>query len=191
MLDRWMRALRGNGTPAADGAEAPGPAIVASLPPSVREEVGGALPVILTYDAYAELFRCARRGLKLFVPYVDPTFTALASLTEAPIKVLTTVAEGRGARTSPVLERCSTVRDVSVRYLNERRQKSLMYQVHAKLLISDGAAAYVGSANLTDTSIHYNLELGLLVRDRGVVSRLERLFDIMFERVGVPAKLVG
>lgn len=190
MLDRWMRALRGGG-PANGSLEGTDPAIVASLPPAVREGIGGALPLMLTYDAYAELFRGARRALKLFVPYVDPTFTALASLTQAPIKVLTTVAEGRGARTSPVLERCSTVRDVTVRYLSERRQKSLMYQVHAKLLISDGEAAYVGSANLTDTSIHYNLELGLLVRDRSVVSKLERLFDIMFDRVGVPAKLVG
>ena len=89
-----------------------------------------------------------------------------------------------------MLERCSLTRDLVVRYLNEQRDRALMYQMHAKLIIADGARAYVGSANLTDTSLHYNLELGLVVDEAAVVSSLERLFDYVFEQVAVPAKLL-
>ncbi len=191
MLDRMMRALRGS--PDAEAAIGAGPAaeIVASIPPALRGELGGEVPITPTYDAFLRLFSSATRCLKLFVPYVDPSFTALVAHCRAPVRVLTTVPDGRGVRTSPVLERCATVRDLQVRYLNERRSKSLIYQVHAKLIIADGARAYVGSANMTDTSIHYNLELGVWLRDAEIVGRLERLFDRMYDRVGVPSKLVG
>src|SRR5688572_26158150 len=186
MLDRWIRALR----PAAGEAGEPSqPAeIVLSVPPALREHLEGGPPLLRTYDAFARLFSGAKKSLKIFVPYVDPSFTALVALTQAPVRVLTTAGEGRGSRASPVLERCATLRDVSVRYLTERRDRALLYQMHAKMLIADGARAYVGSANLTDTSIHYNLELGLFLEHPETVSRLERLFDILFDRVGVPSR---
>jgi phosphatidylserine/phosphatidylglycerophosphate/cardiolipin synthase-like enzyme len=82
------------------------------------------------------------------------------------------------------------LRRVAVRYLNERRDRALLYQMHAKIILADLERAYVGTANLTDTSIHYNLELGLLVEDRRTVGELVRLFDILFDRVGVPARLL-
>lgn len=188
MLDRWLRALR----PApADGTHAPATAeLVMSIPPALRTHIVGSVPLTLTYDAFARIFSSAKRSLKIFVPYVDPSFTALVALTQAPVKVLTTAGEGRGSRASPVLERCSTLRDLTVRYLNERREKALIYQMHAKMLLADGERGYVGSANLTDTSIHYNLELGLYLDHADLVRPLERLFDTLFERAGVPAKLL-
>ena len=160
---------------------------VVSVPPAIREIVDGSAPFLRTYDAFAGLFAGAKKLLKIFVPYVDPSFTALLALTQAPVRVLTTAGEGRGSRASPVLERCTAHKDVTVRYLKERRDRALLYQVHAKLIISDGGRAYVGTANLTDTSIHYNLELGLLVEDRRSVGVLERLFDTLYERAGVKA----
>jgi phosphatidylserine/phosphatidylglycerophosphate/cardiolipin synthase-like enzyme len=188
MLDRWIRALR----PAAGAADSGEPAlpaeIVLSIPPAIREQLDGAPPLLRTYDAFARLFSSAKKSLKIFVPYVDPSFTALVALTQAPVRVLTTAGEGRGSRASPVLERCATLRDVTVRYLAERRERTLLYQMHAKMLVADGARAYVGSANLTDTSIHYNLELGLFLEHPESVRRLERLFDILFDRVGIPSR---
>ena len=187
MLDRWIRALR----PAAgaEPGEPPLPAeIVLSIPPALREHLEGGPPLLRTYDAFARLFSGAKKSLKIFVPYVDPSFTALVALTQAPVRVLTTAGEGRGSRASPVLERCATLRDVTVRYLAERRDRALLYQMHAKMLICDGARAYVGSANLTDTSIHYNLELGLFLDHAETVRRLEVLFDLLFDRVGVPSR---
>jgi phosphatidylserine/phosphatidylglycerophosphate/cardiolipin synthase-like enzyme len=188
MLDRWIRALRPAATGGEGGASALPAEIVLSIPPALREQVEGGPPLLRTYDAFARIFSSAKKSLKIFVPYVDPSFTALVALTPAPVRVLTTAGEGRGARASPVLERCATIRDVSVRYLSERRDRALLYQMHAKMLIADGARAYVGSANLTDTSIHYNLELGLYIDHADTVRHLERLFDLLFDRVGVPSR---
>lgn len=186
MLDRWIRALRPETK--TDLAGAPAGEVILSVPPALREKLEGVVPFNRTYDAFARLFSGAKKSLKIMVPYVDPSFTALIALTNAPVRVLTVAGEGRGNRASPVLERCAAIRDVSVRYLTERKDRALLYQMHSKLIISDGSAAYVGSANLTDTSIHYNLELGLVVADPITVERLTRLFDGLFDRAGVPAR---
>jgi phosphatidylserine/phosphatidylglycerophosphate/cardiolipin synthase-like enzyme len=187
MLDRRIRALR----PSESKEDvAPMADVVLSIPPAMREDLDGSIPFVRTYDAFARLFSGTKKSLKVFVPYVDPSFTALLALVrpELPVRVLTTAGEGRGNRASPVLERCASLRDVSVRYLSERRERTVLYQMHSKMILRDGKEAYVGSANLTDTSIHYNLELGLLVRDPIVVVRLDRLFDAIFDRKGVPAR---
>lgn len=179
MLERWLRGA----------AKAAGGRIVMSLPPAWAEAVHGFAPgVERTAAALSELFASAKRSLKIFAPYVDPTFTALAAAVRAPIRIVTTPASGRPARPNPVLERCTTTCNLAVRYLNERRDRALLFQMHAKMILADGERAYVGSANLTDTSVHYNLELGLLVEDREIVASLERVFDFFFERVGVPAR---
>jgi phosphatidylserine/phosphatidylglycerophosphate/cardiolipin synthase-like enzyme len=164
--------------------------IALSIPPALRDRIAGVVPFLRTYDAFAGLFAGAKRSLKILAPYVDPSFTALLALTNARVQVLTTAGEGRGMRASPVLERCASLRPVTVRYLTERRDRALLYQMHAKMILADSERAYVGTANLTDTSIHYNLELGLLVEDRRTVAELIRLFDSLFERVGVPARLI-
>lgn len=161
--------------------------VVVSVPPAIREIVEGSVPFLRTYDAFARLFAGAKKSLKILVPFVDPSFTALAALTHAPVRVLVSAGEGRGSRASPVLERCAALRDVTVRYLKERRDRALLYQLHAKLIISDARRAYVGSANLTDTSIHYNLELGVLVDDKRLVGELERFYDTLFDQAGVKA----
>ncbi|MNL80459.1 cardiolipin synthetase [compost metagenome] len=44
--------------------------------------------------------------------------------------------------------------------------------LHAKLIVVDGAAAYVGSINLTTNSLNNNRELGVIVRERSIVNRL-------------------
>ena len=48
--------------------------------------------------------------------------------------------------------------------------------VHAKLLLSDDAFAYVGSANLTGRSLASNLEIGVILRGPSV-SIFRKLFD--------------
>jgi len=156
---------------------------VVTLPPALREHYLQGLQT--TASVLADLFSSARRSLKVMAPYVDPTFTALVAATKAPVRIVTTPSPGRPPRPNPVLERCASMYDLAVRYLNERRDRALIFQMHAKLVIADGERAYVGSANLTDTSIHYNLELGLLVAAPEVLQPLERLFDYFFDHVAV------
>lgn len=159
-----------------------------SLPPAWGEEVERRCPEIRrTATVLAEVFATARRSIKIFAPYVDPTFTSLLASSRAPVKVVTTPSPGRPPKPNPVLERCSTLHDLVVRYLNERRDRALIFQMHAKMVLADGARAYVGSANLTDTSVHYNLELGLLIQDAAAVGRLEQVFDFFFDHAAVRA----
>lgn len=43
-----------------------------------------------------------------------------------------------------------------------------IYAVHSKFLIADNNAAYIGSANLTETSLKRNFELGIILRGEGI-----------------------
>lgn len=165
--------------------------LVVSVPPAHRSDLLKRCAGISTYDALSQLLAGARRTVDIFSPYVDPTFTSLMHAVPpvgAAVRIVTTAREGRTAHPNPVLERCSMERDVQVRYLVERRHKAQMFQMHAKLVCVDGRAAYVGSANLTDTSIHYNLELGLLTHSETEVKALEALFAFVWETLGVPAR---
>ena len=48
--------------------------------------------------------------------------------------------------------------------------------LHAKLIAADERLALLGSANLTDKALVYNLELGVIIRDPDVVRRMVRHF---------------
>lgn len=49
---------------------------------------------------------------------------------------------------------------------------------HAKLIIADGARAYVGSINLTSQSLDENRELGILVSQSDILGRLVATFNL-------------
>ena len=164
--------------------------LVVSVPPSHRSEVLNRCRGVSTFDALSRLLGEARRSVDIFSPYVDPTFTHLLYSVPAtvPVRVVTTAREGRTPGPNPVLERCTMERNLQVRYLLQRRHKAQMFQMHAKLVCADARSAYVGSANLTDTSLHYNLELGLLTAHEGEIKTLETLFNYVWENLGVPAR---
>jgi phosphatidylserine/phosphatidylglycerophosphate/cardiolipin synthase-like enzyme len=52
--------------------------------------------------------------------------------------------------------------------------------VHAKLIVADDARAFVGSQNISATSLDQNRELGIIVDDPISLARLSRTFDIDF-----------
>jgi phosphatidylserine/phosphatidylglycerophosphate/cardiolipin synthase-like enzyme len=163
------------------------PRLVASVPVTLRDPVRNRAPEALaTIDVFRRLLDEAKTSIKIFSPYVDPAFTALAESARAPIQIVTTLKEGR-MKSSPVLERFASSRPLAVRYLHERRMSAQMFQLHAKMILADGERAYLGSANLTDTSLHYNFEMGLLVEDRAIVASLEKVFDYVFNFAARPA----
>ncbi|MBO9542501.1 hypothetical protein J7643_18080 [bacterium] len=63
-----------------------------------------------------------------------------------------------------------------LKQLNDVGVSQVRFQVkpmlHAKLIVVDGEAAYVGSINLTTNSLNNNRELGVIVRERAIVNRL-------------------
>lgn len=182
MLDAFWDSPRS----AAD-LPAAAPRLVASLPVPLRDALRHRAPELLaTIDVFRRLIEEARTSIKIFSPYVDPAFTSLAENAQAPIQVVTTLKETR-MRSSPVLERFASSRPLAVRYLHERQASAQMFQLHAKAILVDGERAYVGSANLTDTSLHYNFEMGVLIEDKPTVERLERIFDYVFGFAARPA----
>ncbi len=52
--------------------------------------------------------------------------------------------------------------------------------VHAKMILVDGQRAFVGSQNISTTSLDQNRELGIIVSDPVSLARLSRVFDIDF-----------
>ena len=52
--------------------------------------------------------------------------------------------------------------------------------VHAKMVLVDGEQAFVGSQNISSTSLDQNRELGIIVSDPVSLARLSRVFDIDF-----------
>src|SRR5262245_60989419 len=161
--------------------------LVLSLPSLIRGPVEARLPGVLTTDVvFRRLLESARKSIKIFSPYVDNSFTGMAQAAGVPIQVVTTLRDSK-MKSSPVLERFATTRPLAVRYLCEKQGKSQMYQLHAKMILADDAMAYLGSANFTDTSLHYNFELGLFTEDRDVIGRLHTLFDYVFDYAAKPA----
>lgn len=56
------------------------------------------------------------------------------------------------------------------------RSQSKPY-LHAKYIVADGQAAYVGSINLTTNSLENNREIGLLLKDAAAIDTLRTVFD--------------
>lgn len=77
------------------------------------------------------------------------------------------------------------VRDLYKRHDETGRQA---YATHAKVAITDRDVCYIGSANLTPTSLSDNFELGVLLRGENVEIAAD-VFDTVFEfarEVGLP-----
>ncbi len=55
--------------------------------------------------------------------------------------------------------------------------------IHAKVVIVDGARAFVGSQNFTATSLDQNREVGILIADPEVLLRLQRTFESDWSQV--------
>ena len=49
--------------------------------------------------------------------------------------------------------------------------------IHAKAIVADGRRAFVGSQNLTATSLDQNRELGIVLDDPASLSRIVRTFE--------------
>jgi phosphatidylserine/phosphatidylglycerophosphate/cardiolipin synthase-like enzyme len=107
----------------------------------------------------------------------------------AAVRLITTILPDRfGTKPPPALGRIAGAHpNFRMRYLCERNEFGAQQtQIHAKVFIADNRQAYVGSANLTETSLIHNLELGLLVEDTNLVTELRRVFLDVYENFAKP-----
>jgi cardiolipin synthase len=138
----------------------PGPLIVS--PTNARDQllalVDGAE---VSLDLYAEVLR-------------DPQLLdALAAAAERGVRVRIIV--------SPSSDFEAEVDELTASGVDIRLSSSLY--IHAKLIVADGERAFVGSQNLSATSLDQNRELGIIIDDPVNLSRLTETFAIDFRAV--------
>jgi phosphatidylserine/phosphatidylglycerophosphate/cardiolipin synthase-like enzyme len=135
----------------------PGPLVVSpsNARQVLRELIDGATTSL---DIYAEVLR-------------DPEMLeAMVAAVErgATVRVLISPSSDFEAEVAALIEGGVDVRLLSNLY------------VHAKVIVADGARAYLGSQNFSATSLDQNRELGVIVDDPVSLSRLMRTFEIDF-----------
>lgn len=122
-----------------------------------------------TTDAFRHIAALARERLTIMVPYIDSVGADWAAeMFEGTIAVERTLV----IRDATQLTRCGA----SGRRLERAVTRIIDYggadlsneTFHAKIVLADGVAAYVGSANLLKRSKMANLECGMLVEGPAV-----------------------
>lgn len=166
---------------------------VVTLPPDPSEvgaqlesvAAGSFLSLTDTRDAFLHLARRAKERLVILTPYIDEAGAAWAAdlleATAAPNKTLI-------LRGTHQLSHCGTQGKRTLRALTnlldyELRSDQGIETFHAKVVLADGAAAYVGSANFLYRSRERNLECGFLL-EGDAVAPVAVLVDAL---VGMPA----
>jgi phosphatidylserine/phosphatidylglycerophosphate/cardiolipin synthase-like enzyme len=141
------------------GAEPdPGPLVVS--PTNAREQLLGLVRgARVSLDLYAEVLR-------------DPeVLDALAAAAERGIRVRIII--------SPSADFAAEVEELTASGVDIRLASSLY--IHAKLIVADGERAFIGSQNLSATSLDQNRELGIIIDDPVNLARLTRTFAIDFQ----------
>lgn len=159
--------------------------LVASFPS------GTALPTGLRYttaETLTRLVTAARSTLRLAAPFIDrPGLSflgdALAAATQRGV-ALEVLLPTRSTRADDALEelRDTIVRSGSIARFSVSQLPFDAPWAHLKVLTSDSASAYIGSANVTGAGLTgRNLELGVLVRGPAVAV-VERVLDLFREQ---------
>lgn len=65
----------------------------------------------------------------------------------------------------------------AIRQNNIRVREDPQLYMHAKIIVADGVKAFVGSENISTQSLDKNRELGILVSDAAVLSKLQSTFQ--------------
>ena len=135
----------------------PGPLVVS--PRNAREQLHALVDgAQVSLDLYAEVLR-------------DPQLlAALAAAAERGVRVRIII--------SPSPDFAAEIEALTAAGVDIRLSRSLY--IHANLIVADGERAFVGSQNLSATSLDQNRELGIIVNDPVNLSRLTRTFAIDF-----------
>jgi cardiolipin synthase A/B len=135
----------------------PGPLVVS--PTNARDQLLALTEgARVSLDLYAEVLR-------------DPQLLdALATAAERGVRVRIIV--------SPSTDFEAEMDELTASGVDIRLSSSLY--IHAKLIVADGERAFVGSQNLSATSLDQNREIGIIVEDPVNLSRLTRTFAIDF-----------
>jgi len=166
--------------------------LVVTLPQNLRK---GALAnhFLSTSDCISSLLSSAKTSVHILCPYVDSSLSPLLQprLGRVSIQIVTTPNQING-RSVPnhSLERIAQDPLVQVRYYRQMEYGVQLSQLHAKLILIDSRTAYVGSANLKETSLFHNVELGVTTSDSRVIGELMVVFSSVWDSAAPKEGLV-
>lgn len=130
-----------------------------------------------TTDAFRHLAGLARERFTIMIPYIDhigATWAADLFEATAASERLLVLRDARQLNTCGVDGR--RVETAATRIIDYGGADPSSETFHAKIVLADGVAAYVGSANLLRRSKSTNLECGMLV-EGPAVSAVKVLLD--------------
>lgn len=156
--------------------------IVMTIPPKFSKEVSETFPYIKsTKKIFTKLIKDSTSDIRIFMPYVDASFVSLLEGVDPKVslKIITSFTK-YGSGRNAILERLKSKRNMSIKYLGGSDGDLQLFQLHAKIFISDNKRMYIGSANLKETSIFYNLESGLLTYDLDIIDKYILIFDYFY-----------
>jgi len=135
----------------------------------------------------------ANSSVRIANPYFDPSLELVSDLASLPrrgvkTKLLTRETADEEGDTRMTLNKMWDLIDEEHRdnfevrdlYRWDKKQGSQAFATHAKIVIVDERVCYVGSANLTDTSLSTNFEFGVIV-EGDIVKEAKTVFDEVFE----------
>ncbi|MEV6981661.1 DISARM system phospholipase D-like protein DrmC [Sphaerisporangium sp. NPDC051017] len=168
------------------------PSIVVSGPTS------DAVPVRLTLSAVTEIVRAARESLLVvsFAAYrVDEIARELAAATERGVRVDLILEggpeEGGTLRGPTGAAAFRLLRGKATFWTWPPNRRPAGASLHAKLLAADRKIALLGSANLTRRALLTNIEIGVILRDPGAVSRIVAHFHTLMRPGSGPLEPVA
>jgi len=156
--------------------------IIMTLPPIFKEQIMNKHSEIsLTDISIRELFHQAKDRIRILSPYVDASIIDYLKDINKDVKVQFLTIPSKYGK-NPVLERLKqSMKNLDVKYLFESKDNVQQFQIHAKIIISDDSAIYIGSANFRDTSMLYNLESGIISTDKKLIDNYISIYkDIYF-----------
>jgi putative cardiolipin synthase len=133
-------------------------------------------PVRLTASVIAEIMDSAKERLLVIsfaaykIPKVMAGLEAAAQRGVVVDIVLETAEDSGGALSFDQLDKFLGLEAVRVWHWPAKKRPEAGGSLHAKAIVADGEVALVTSANLTGHALSHNIELGLLVHDRGAAS---------------------
>ncbi|GAB6862880.1 phospholipase D family protein [Haloplanus litoreus] len=191
-FDQWIAAATNK---AVDAARQPDPtetSLVATLPPDADPVAQQA--VDRTDLQLQTLLNRADSIARIAAPYFDPderVFEAIVALPERGVETRVLTREVRPPHGDPdtrdAIDRLrgnmsASARDLfEVRDLYEKGPGGQEEAIHAKAVIVDESRCYLGSANLIQTALTSNFELGVLL-EGPAVEDVVKVFDAMFCR---------
>jgi phosphatidylserine/phosphatidylglycerophosphate/cardiolipin synthase-like enzyme len=151
-------------------------------PEHIRKQVRAAAATDLS-EALSDLLASAKEEVLVSSPYIDEVIVPLIRVIPSgcAVRILTESAD-RAFFTRLVQSRPN----LEIRVLRKVTSGNVqLFQVHAKFLIVDESSAIVTSANLNERSLYYNVEIGVLIPDRGTCKDMADVFNAIY-KTGIP-----